>query len=195
MPYRINHIHIKAIDPRKTAEWWANTFDFKIVSDETRQFGDRFVRCDTGQGGLLLSISNARTGETLGPGNAAAHFGLEHFAIETDDIEAEIARLETLGARLQEGRSWRPTACASPFSARQMRSASSSSNCPRLRADKVARPDRAAKAAAAWRPFCSGNPGEQAAAAFPWANSLGSRRKLTRESGDCWGSIRLRAAR
>ena len=32
MPYRINHIHIKAIDPRKTAEWWANTFDFAIVS-------------------------------------------------------------------------------------------------------------------------------------------------------------------
>jgi catechol 2,3-dioxygenase-like lactoylglutathione lyase family enzyme len=103
MPYRINHIHIKAIDPRKAAEWWANAFDFKIVSDETRQFGDRFVRCDTGQGGLLLSISNARTGETLGPGTATAHFGLEHFAIETDDIEAEIARLAQLGAKLQEG--------------------------------------------------------------------------------------------
>ena len=103
MPYRINHMHIKAIDPRKAAEWWAKAFDFKIVSDETRPFGDRFVRCDTGQGGLLLSFSNARTGETLGPGNAGAHFGLEHFAIETDDIEAEIARLEKLGARLQEG--------------------------------------------------------------------------------------------
>ena len=103
MPHRINHIHIKAVDPRKAAEWWANAFDYKIVSDETRDFGDRFVRCDTGQGGLLLSISNARTGETLGPGNATAHLGLEHFAIETDDIEAEIARLEKLGAQLQEG--------------------------------------------------------------------------------------------
>ena len=68
-----------------------------------------------------LSISNARTGETLGPGNAAAHFGLEHFAIETDDIQAEIARLETLGARLQEEAD--PGAqrrAISPFSARQM---------------------------------------------------------------------------
>ena len=63
------------------------------MSDETRVFGDRFVRCLTEDGGMLVSISNARTNETLGPGNASAHFGLEHFAIETDDIEADIARL------------------------------------------------------------------------------------------------------
>jgi catechol 2,3-dioxygenase-like lactoylglutathione lyase family enzyme len=103
MAFRINHIHIKAPDPRKAAEWWVKAFNFKIVSDETRVFGDRFVRCLTEDGGLLVSISNARTGETLGQGNAAAHFGLEHVAIETEDIEAEIARLEKLGARLQEG--------------------------------------------------------------------------------------------
>ena len=37
------------------------------------------------------------------PGNAAAHFGLEHFAIETENIDADIARLQELGAQLQEG--------------------------------------------------------------------------------------------
>jgi catechol 2,3-dioxygenase-like lactoylglutathione lyase family enzyme len=102
MPFRINHIHIKAPDPRKAAEWWAEAFGFKILSDETRPFGDRFIRCQA-DGGMLVSISNARTGETLGPGNASAHFGLEHFAIESEDIEADVARLAKLGARLQEG--------------------------------------------------------------------------------------------
>jgi catechol 2,3-dioxygenase-like lactoylglutathione lyase family enzyme len=102
MPFRINHIHIKASDPRKAAEWWAEAFGFKILSDETRPFGDRFIRCQA-DGGMLVSISNARTGETLGPGNASAHFGLEHFAIESEDIEADVARLAKLGARLQEG--------------------------------------------------------------------------------------------
>ena len=102
MPFRINHIHIKATDPRKTAEWWARAFAFKIVSDETRVFGDRFVRCLAEDGSMTVSISNARTGETLGPGNAAAHFGLEHFAIETENIDADIARLQELGAQLQE---------------------------------------------------------------------------------------------
>lgn len=103
MPFRINHIHIKAPDPRKAAEWWVRAFNFKIVGDDTRVFGDRFVRCLTEDGGLAVSISNARTGEALAPGNAAAHFGLEHFAIETENIEADIARLKDLGATLQEG--------------------------------------------------------------------------------------------
>jgi catechol 2,3-dioxygenase-like lactoylglutathione lyase family enzyme len=103
MPFRINHIHIKSPDPRKAAEWYEKAFAFKIVSDETRIFGDRFIRCTSGDGGMVVSISNARTNEKLGPGDAAAHWGLEHFAIESDDIEADIARLQKLGAKLQEG--------------------------------------------------------------------------------------------
>jgi lactoylglutathione lyase len=103
MPFRINHIHIKSPDPRKTAEWWARAFAFRIVSDETRVFGDRFVRCLAEDGGMAFSISNARTNETLGPGSASPRFGLEHFAIDTEDIDADIARLKDLGAHLQEG--------------------------------------------------------------------------------------------
>lgn len=103
MPFRINHIHIKAVDPRKAAEWWVRAFNFKIVGDETRVFGDRFVRCLTEDGAMAVSISNARTSETLAPGTASAHFGLEHFAIDTQNIEADIARLVDLGAKLQEG--------------------------------------------------------------------------------------------
>ena len=103
MPFRINHIHIKAIDPRKAAEWWVRAFNFKIVGDDTRVFGDRFVRCLTEDGAMAVSISNARTNETLAPGTASAHFGLEHLAIDTQSIEADIARLVDLGAKLQEG--------------------------------------------------------------------------------------------
>jgi catechol 2,3-dioxygenase-like lactoylglutathione lyase family enzyme len=103
MPFRINHIHIKALDPRKAAEWWVQAFAFKIVSDETRPFGDRFIRCLAEDGGMTLSISNARTNETLGPADPSAHLGLEHFAIESENIEADIARLEQLGAQRQEG--------------------------------------------------------------------------------------------
>jgi catechol 2,3-dioxygenase-like lactoylglutathione lyase family enzyme len=103
MPFKINHIHIKSADPRKTAEWYEKAFAFKIVSDETRVFGDRFIRCNSGDGGIIVSISNARTNEKLGPADSRAHYGLEHFAIESDDIEADIARLQKLGAKLQEG--------------------------------------------------------------------------------------------
>jgi catechol 2,3-dioxygenase-like lactoylglutathione lyase family enzyme len=103
MPFRINHIHIKSPDPRKTAEWYEKALAFKIIGDETRVFGDRFIRCNSGDGGMIVTFSGPRTSEKLGPGDAFPHFGLEHFAIDTDDIEADIARLEKLGAKLQEG--------------------------------------------------------------------------------------------
>ena len=61
MAYRINHIHLKAPDPRKTAEWYVRAFNFKILSDETRVFGDRFVRCTSEDGGMAVNISGART--------------------------------------------------------------------------------------------------------------------------------------
>jgi catechol 2,3-dioxygenase-like lactoylglutathione lyase family enzyme len=103
MPYKVNHIHLKAPDPRKTADWYTKAFNFKIVSDETRVFGDRFVRCQTEDGGMMVNISGARTGETLGGGDASAHHGLEHFGFDSAGLEADITRLEGLGARLLEG--------------------------------------------------------------------------------------------
>ena len=103
MPFRINHIHLKAPDPKKTADWYVKAFNFKIVSDEVRVFGDRFIRCQSEDGGMAVNISGARSGETLGPGDAMPHEGLEHFGLDTADIEADIARLEGLGARKLEG--------------------------------------------------------------------------------------------
>jgi lactoylglutathione lyase len=103
MAYRINHIHLKASDPRRTAEWYVGAFGFKIVNDETRVFGDRFIRCQSEDGGIAVNISGARTGETLQPGNASPHFGLEHFGFDSVEIEADIRRLEGLGAKLLEG--------------------------------------------------------------------------------------------
>src|SRR5438045_8493142 len=103
MAYRINHIHLKAPDPRKTAEWYEKAFAFKILSDETRVFGDRFIRCQSEDGGIAVNISGARSGETLGPGDAGPHHGLEHSGLDSVNLEADIARLEKLGARLLEG--------------------------------------------------------------------------------------------
>jgi lactoylglutathione lyase len=103
MAYRINHIHLKAPDPRRTAEWYVTAFGFKITGDEVRVFGDRFIRCASADGGINVNISGARSGETLGPGDANPHHGLEHFGLDSTDIDADIRRLEELGARRLEG--------------------------------------------------------------------------------------------
>src|SRR5437763_13900834 len=97
MPYTCNHVHLKAPDPKKTADWYVKAFGFKIVRDDVRPSGDRFIRCEM-EDGLVVNISGARTGEHMGGGDATPHFGLEHFGVNVDDLDAEITRLEEMGA-------------------------------------------------------------------------------------------------
>lgn len=103
MAYAINHIHLKSTDPQSSAAWWAQAFNFKIVSDVVRpEFGDRFVVCES-ENGIRVNISGARTGERLRPGDAQPHEGLEHFGFDSADLEADIKRLQGIGAELLDG--------------------------------------------------------------------------------------------
>ena len=102
MPYNINHIHLKSEDPKSTADWFAKAFNFEIVSDIVRHFGDRFI-VTRSENGVTVNISGVRDGEELGPSNDDAHFGLEHFGLVTNDIEADIKRLVDMGATHKEG--------------------------------------------------------------------------------------------
>ena len=73
-----------------------------MTHGQRREFGDRFIACDTVDG-VRVNISNARTGEGLGAGDPGAHYGIEHFGVNVDDVDAEIDRLTGLGAELLEG--------------------------------------------------------------------------------------------
>ncbi len=102
MPFNVNHIHLKSADPKKTADWFVEAFNVQITSDSVRPVGDRFITTMT-EGGLAINISSERTDEKLGPADADPHYGLEHFGFDTDDMNGDIARLESIGAVLKEG--------------------------------------------------------------------------------------------
>lgn len=102
MLHAIHHIHLKAPDCRRTAEWYVAAFAFVIEDDAIRPTGDRFIRCRS-LAGLTVNISEARPGEQMNRSDPDAHWGLEHFGFEVYDIHAEITRLEKLGATLIEG--------------------------------------------------------------------------------------------
>ena len=103
MAYEFEHIHLKAPDPEKTANWYVKAFNFEIFNDRgVRPTGDRFIECKS-EDGTIFRISGARTDEKMGQGDADVHYGLEHFGITVDDMDAEIERLTALGAELAEG--------------------------------------------------------------------------------------------
>jgi catechol 2,3-dioxygenase-like lactoylglutathione lyase family enzyme len=102
MPYNVNHIHLKYSDPKKAAQWFQRAFNFKIISETVRPFGDTFVVTEA-ENGVRVNISSERTNEKLNKGDADAHYGLEHFGFDSADIDADIKRLTGLGATLKEG--------------------------------------------------------------------------------------------
>ena len=103
MAYEFEHIHLKAPDPEKTANWYVKAFNFEIFNDRgVRPTGDRFIECKS-EDGTIFRISGARTNEDMGQGDADVHYGLEHFGITVDDMDAELERLIGLGAELAEG--------------------------------------------------------------------------------------------
>jgi len=53
--------------------------------------------------GRGFAISGERSGESLAPGDAGVREGLEHFGLDSDDIDADVVRLQQLGATVLEG--------------------------------------------------------------------------------------------
>ena len=102
MPYNLNHVHLKSMDPEKTAQWWVDAFNFEIVGDMTRHTGDRFIRCRA-ENGVPVNISGPLNGQSLPVSDSGVKQGLEHFGFDVEDIDAEIKRLAALGAPLLDG--------------------------------------------------------------------------------------------
>ena len=102
MPYAFEHVHLKAPDPAKTAQWYVEAFDFEIFSDKIAGNGSHMIECKTTDGGIVR-ISGPKPDEVMGQGDANPHYGIEHFGLIVDDMNAEITRLEKLGAKLLDG--------------------------------------------------------------------------------------------
>ncbi len=96
--FKINHIHLKAHDPKITAQWYVDMFGAKIVA-EARGLGDsETIRMEIDN--VRVNVTSAPAGETLPEGTAESHYGLEHFGFDTEDIEATMAHMEEQGVEV-----------------------------------------------------------------------------------------------
>jgi lactoylglutathione lyase len=96
MVINVNHLHIKTADPEKTAQWFVKNLGAKIAAEN--RSGDRVTfRLDLH--GLAMNVTDFIEGQKLGQ-----HYGMEHLALDTDDIAGEVKRLKAAGARILEER-------------------------------------------------------------------------------------------
>ena len=88
MAFKLNHLHIKTPNPKETATWYVNNLGARIT--ETTSAGT--YRLDLH--GLPLNVTPLIDGQVH-----IQNYGIEHIAIDTDDIEATVANLESGGAK------------------------------------------------------------------------------------------------
>ena len=88
---KLNHVHLKTPNPEQTAKFYVETLGATMVAQ-------------TGNGGYRLNLH----GVTLNVTNFAENqkrqqvYGMEHFALDTDDLDGTVAKLTANGARILE---------------------------------------------------------------------------------------------
>ena len=100
MPYAINHVHIRSVDPHTTAAWYEKHFEAKIVSVREVMPGTITIGMEVG-GPVRLNVSSKPAGSSDERSTAELNrLGLEHFGFNVEDLEADLARLKSAGIRV-----------------------------------------------------------------------------------------------
>ena len=77
--FKLNHLHFKTPDPKKTAQWYVDNLGATIVSE----IGDRGFRLDLH--GIPLNVTTLIEGQPI-----EQFYGLEHVAIDTSDFPSTV---------------------------------------------------------------------------------------------------------
>ena len=92
MAFKLEHVHVKTKDPGRTAEFYMEALGATLM--EATHENTRFR---LNLHGLTLNISDHIEYQTR-----QQRYGLEHFAVQTDDLDGAIAKLKAKGARVLE---------------------------------------------------------------------------------------------
>jgi len=91
MTIKLNHLHIKTKNPDQTAKFYVDTFGAKITS----QSPTGGYRVDLH--GLSLNITDLHPTQ-----KREQNFGMEHIAMDTDELDSLVAKLKAGGAKILE---------------------------------------------------------------------------------------------
>ena len=97
MAFRINHLHLKTPDPKKTLIFHVEYARAKVVKENTSPDGSKNFRLDLH--GVELNVTEFLTEQKLSQFN-----GLEHVAIDTNNFDGEVGKIKAAGIKILEER-------------------------------------------------------------------------------------------
>ncbi len=108
--YRVDHIHLKAVDVDKTAQWYVDNIGAKITF-EGKFRGSKVFYFDVGGFNFIVfgKLEGEEGEQTPNPPSLRTRFGADHFGFEVADMAETVADLKAKGVTiLQEPWSPRP---------------------------------------------------------------------------------------
>ena len=97
--YWYDHIHLVSPDPLKTAQFYEKVFNARRVSVVEPGGGRINVELDL-NGSRILLMNRTQPGSKQGSPDTS--YGLEHFGIRTDNLEAAVADLKAKGVEFRD---------------------------------------------------------------------------------------------
>ena len=91
MTLQLNHVHLKTRDPEKTAKFYVDTLGATIVN----QSSNGGYRLDLH--GLSLNVTKFIESQTR-----EQKYGMEHIAIDTDELDTLVEKLKAQGINILE---------------------------------------------------------------------------------------------
>jgi lactoylglutathione lyase len=93
--YSWDHVHITSPHPETTAQWFADKFGAEVKSTWVAPNGVAHVIVDLGGANIFVKgRADKPTVEQTTPGST---YGLEHFGILTNDLDAAVTELKAKG--------------------------------------------------------------------------------------------------
>jgi catechol 2,3-dioxygenase-like lactoylglutathione lyase family enzyme len=97
MAFRINHLHLKTPDPKRTIDFYLEYAGAKVVSERTSPSGKKTYRLNLH--GVELNVTDFLEEQKL-----EQFYGLEHVAIDTDNFDGEVNKIKSAGIKILEER-------------------------------------------------------------------------------------------
>jgi catechol 2,3-dioxygenase-like lactoylglutathione lyase family enzyme len=91
MAFKLNHVHLKTQDPKQTAQFYVDNLGATIVSE----ISDRGYRLDLH--GLTINLTTH-----IADQKRDQRYGMEHIAVNTDDMDGAVSNLKANGAKVLE---------------------------------------------------------------------------------------------
>ncbi len=98
--YYYDHAHLTSPDPLKTAEFYEKMFGAKRANVRELPDGRTMVELDLNGSEILVVHPRVKPDPT--PHLPDTSYGLEHFGLITDDIEAAVAELKAKGVKFRD---------------------------------------------------------------------------------------------